>query len=136
METIKQLGRCNAYVLTSTNGAYVTHTLVSFCTAVARVVVCDRYIERVELGQAAHCSVSTSKQVLRFLREYAPGFDFVAREQIRGSRGYKFYDEICYNNLTDMFEVGTYCFTNKPDETPYKDFYGCVGFLVRGMHRG
>ena len=130
METIKQLGYCNAYVLTSTNGLYVTHSLVSYCTEVARIVIYGSSVLRVELGQAAHCSATTSKHVLRFLREYAPGFEFVAREQLIGKkRGYDYYDEICYSALIDMFDVGGNRFTNKADKTPYKDFYGDCGSL-------
>ena len=136
METVKQLGYCNAYVLTSTNGACVTHSLISYCTKVARVVICGPCVLRVELGQAAHCSATTSKHVLRFLREYAPGFEFVASKQLDGKHGYDYYDEICYSNLNDLFERGTYYFTNNPDETPYKDFYSDCGFLVRGLRRG
>ena len=136
MKNVKQLGYCNAYVLTSTQDVYVTHTLVSYCTEVARVVVCGPCVLRVELGRAAHCSVTTSKHVLRFLREYAPGFEFVAGGQLRGAHGYRFYDEISYNRLNKEFETGLTCFTNEPDKTPYKDFYNAGGFLVRGMRRG
>ena len=136
METVKQLGYCNAYVLTSTQGVYVTHTLVSYCTKVARVIVRDGCVLRVELGQAAHCSATTSKHVLRFLREYAPGFEFVVSEQLDGKHGYDYYDELYYSQTSDMFESGANLFTNKPDKTPYKDFYNGCGFLIRGMHRG
>lgn len=134
-KAIKQLGRCNAYVEIEHSGEYVIYTLVSYCTAVARVAHMHSTVVQVSLGAAAHCSASTSRHVRRFLDTYAPGFGFVIFEQSGKTPGYDYKTPILYDCMTDIFTSRVEFFTNKPDRMPYKGF--CNGYTtVKGLHRG
>lgn len=73
----KQFHDCNAFVneMRNEKTRCTIYELVSFCTPVARVkrrkTGCFDAITEITLAPAARCSVTTCKQVSRFLREYA-----------------------------------------------------------------
>lgn len=133
---VKQLGKCNAYVEHDSIGdSWEFYKLVSYCTEVALVLCRGGRIVRVDLGAAAHCSASTTRQVKRFLDAYAPDYAFVALEQTDNDHGYSLKAPLSYDCQTDMFEYDFNSLGDKPDRTPYKDFNN--GYMtVRGMHRG
>lgn len=80
MENVKQLGYCNAYSRTwSVDGLGVEITeLISYKTPVARLYkkLDEMQPFKMTVGRCAKCSVSTWKQVRRFVRENTREYEF------------------------------------------------------------
>lgn len=138
-ETIKQLGYCNAYVLTKQfdNGRCIK-TLVSYATPVAQLTYHDSRIIFVALGTYAHCSATTSKHVRRFFSEYEPAAYFLIGKQLSvSSRGYDVKKYVGYNYTTDFFYIDSEpSIFERETFVAWKDFYNGGLFKCKGLHRG
>lgn len=148
----KQFHGCNAFVneIRNDKSRCTIYELVSYCTPVARVkrrkTASFDAITEVTLAPAARCSVTTCKQVSRFLREYAgsAGDTALGRFYHANGAGYKhsgftlnysvLFDNTYIKQLSDYDGVPRRELWFYQTYRPWQGFYNYSGFWVNGQH--
>ena len=148
----KQFHSCNAFVneIRNEKTRCTIYEFVSFCTPVARVKrrktgSFDRITE-IALAPAARCSVTTCKQVSRFLREYAGSAGETAYAKFYALNGVGYHCSgfvLNYSVLFDTYSIKKLIdFEGTPRHLvwfyqsfkPWNGFYGWVDIWVNGQH--
>ncbi len=145
----KQFHGCNAFVNTYEKSHGVVYELVSYCTPVARVTKRGkgdrRFVTSIDLAPAARCSVTTCKQVSRFLHEYAGSAGDKALGKFYSVNGAGYHCSnftLNYSVLFDEFKFMKVDEYSAPRHliwfyqtfTPWNGYYNGADIWVNGQH--
>ena len=148
----KQFHGCNAFVneIRNDKSRCTIYELVSYCTPVARVkrrkTGSFDAITEVTLAPAARCSVTTCKQVTRFLHEYAgsAGDTALGRFYRANGKGYKhsgftlnysvLFDKVHIKKLSEYEGIPRHELWFYQTFKPWNGYYNGADIWVNGLH--